>query len=68
MALLGALIGGRVAAEPDAAAALAGQCAWLPLALRIAAELAVARPVTPLAALVEELAEAAAPGAARCRW
>ena len=46
--LLGALIGGRVVAEPDAAAALAGQCARLPLALRVAAELAVARPVTPL--------------------
>ena len=44
VALLRALIGGRVVAEPDAAAALARQCAWLPLALRVAAELAVARP------------------------
>ena len=57
VALLGALIGGRVVAEPDAAAELAGQCVRLPLALRVAAELAVARPVTPLAALVEELAD-----------
>jgi hypothetical protein len=46
-----------VAAEPDAAAALAGQCARLPLALRVAAELAAVRPATPLAALVEELAD-----------
>jgi len=57
VALLGALIGARVAAEPDAAAALAGQCARLPLALRLAAELAAARPGTPLAALVTELAD-----------
>jgi len=55
--LLEALIGGRVAAEPDAAAALAGECVRLPLALRVAAELAAARPATPLAALVEELAD-----------
>ena len=39
VALLGALIGKRVGAEPDAAAVLAGQCARLPLALRMAAEL-----------------------------
>ena len=51
--LLEALIGGRVAAEPDAAAALAGECVRLPLALRVAAELAAARPATPLAALVD---------------
>jgi tetratricopeptide (TPR) repeat protein len=57
VALLGALIGARVAAEPDAAATLAGQCARLPLALRLAAELAAARPGTPLAALVTELAD-----------
>ena len=37
VALLGALIGARVAAKPDAAAALAAQCTRLPLALRIAA-------------------------------
>jgi len=57
VALLRALIGERVETEPDAAAALAGQCAWLPLALRVAAELAATRPATPLAALVEELAD-----------
>ena len=57
VALLGALIGERVAAEPDAAANLAGQCVRLPLALRVAAELAVTRPTTPLAALVVELAD-----------
>ena len=44
VALLGALIGERAEVEPDSAAALAGQCAWLPLALRIAAELAATRP------------------------
>jgi DNA-binding SARP family transcriptional activator/tetratricopeptide (TPR) repeat protein len=53
--LLRALIGGRVEAEPDAAAALAGQCARLPLALRVAAELAATRPTTSLAQLVGEL-------------
>jgi len=57
VALLRALIGGRVTAEPDAAAALADQCVRLPLALRVAAELAATRPVTPLAALVGELAD-----------
>lgn len=55
--LLGALIGGRVAAEPDAAAALAGQCVRLPLALRVAAELAAARPTISLAELVGELVD-----------
>jgi len=57
VALLGALIGARVRTEPDAAAVLAGQCARLPLALRVAAELAATRPTTPLAALVGELAD-----------
>jgi len=57
IALLGALIGERVEAEPDEAAALAGQCARLPLALRVAAELAATRPATPLAALVGELVD-----------
>jgi hypothetical protein len=57
VALLRALIGGRVEAEPDAAAELAGQCARLPLALRIAAELAAARPASRLAELVGELAD-----------
>ncbi len=57
IALLRALIGGRVEAEPDAAAVLGRQCARLPLALRVAAELAATRPATPLAGLVEELAD-----------
>ena len=46
-------------AEADTAtlAALAEQCARLPLALRVAAELANARQATPLPALVGELAD-----------
>jgi tetratricopeptide (TPR) repeat protein/transcriptional regulator with XRE-family HTH domain len=55
-ALLRSLIGGRVDVDPDAAARLAGLCARLPLALRIAAELAAARPAVPLAELAAELA------------
>jgi tetratricopeptide (TPR) repeat protein len=55
--LLCVLVGARVAAEPAAAADLAGQCARLPLALRIAAELAATRATVPLARLVEELAD-----------
>src|SRR5436189_144807 len=51
------LIGARVEAEPEAAAALAERCAWLPLALRVAAELAAARPTACLAELVAELAD-----------
>jgi tetratricopeptide (TPR) repeat protein/transcriptional regulator with XRE-family HTH domain len=55
--LLRRLIGPRVDAEPQAADTLAGQCARLPLALRVAAELAVFRPAIPLAELVVELAD-----------
>ena len=55
--LLRALIGERVAADPDAAAELAAQCCRLPLALRVAAELAAARPAVPLAELAGELAD-----------
>ena len=55
--LLRELIGARVDAEPAAAAALAGQCARLPLALRVAAELAAARPALSLAELAGELAD-----------
>ena len=47
----------RADADPAAAAALAAQCARLPLALRVAAELAAARPAAPLADLVGELAD-----------
>jgi DNA-binding SARP family transcriptional activator len=54
--LLRSLIGPRAAHDPGATAELAGLCARLPLALRIAAELAAARFTTPLAELVAELA------------
>jgi tetratricopeptide (TPR) repeat protein/transcriptional regulator with XRE-family HTH domain len=52
--LLRSLIGSRADQEPAAVAELAGLCARLPLALRIAAELA-ARRAAPLAELVTEL-------------
>ncbi len=55
--LLRELIGSRVDADPAAAAALARQCCRLPLALRIAAALAVASPDIPLADLATELAD-----------
>jgi tetratricopeptide (TPR) repeat protein len=54
-ALLRSLIGARVDAEPGPAGNLAALCCRLPLALRIAAELATAHPTTPLADLVREL-------------
>ena len=55
IALLRTLIGARVEAAPDAAEALADQCCRLPLALRIAAELAATRPDASLDLLVAEL-------------
>ncbi|MFL6074508.1 MAG: AfsR/SARP family transcriptional regulator [Mycobacteriales bacterium] len=55
LALLRRLVGQRVDLEPEAAATLADQCARLPLALRVAAELAVSRPATALADLADEL-------------
>jgi DNA-binding SARP family transcriptional activator/tetratricopeptide (TPR) repeat protein len=55
VALLRSLIGPRADAEPEAAARLAGLCCCLPLALRVAAELAAARPGMSLAALAGEL-------------
>lgn len=55
--LLRALIGGRVDAAPEAAAELADQCCGLPLALRVAAELAASQPEVPLAELTSELAD-----------
>jgi DNA-binding SARP family transcriptional activator/tetratricopeptide (TPR) repeat protein len=55
--LLRRLLGGRVDAEPAAAAALADQCARLPLALRVAAELAAGRPGATLGELAAELAD-----------
>ncbi len=57
VSLLGALIGDRVEADLSAAAALAAQCCRLPLALRLAAELAASRPAVPLAELAAELAD-----------
>jgi tetratricopeptide (TPR) repeat protein/transcriptional regulator with XRE-family HTH domain len=57
VALLRALIGGRAEADPAAAEALAGLCARLPLALRVAAELAVARPAVSLTGLASELTD-----------
>jgi len=57
ISLLQALIGDRAHAEPEAAKMLAGQCSRLPLALRLAAELATARPAVPLTDLVSELAD-----------
>lgn len=57
LSLLRALIGARVDAEADAARTLAARCARLPLALRIAAELAIARPDVSLRALADELAD-----------
>ncbi|MDQ3886766.1 MAG: NB-ARC domain-containing protein, partial [Actinomycetota bacterium] len=57
IALLRDVIGdNRVAAESEAAAELAKRCAYLPLALRIAAERAVTHPHVPLTDLTDELA------------
>jgi DNA-binding SARP family transcriptional activator/Tfp pilus assembly protein PilF len=56
VSLLRALIGRRVAANPDAARALAVRCCRLPLALRVTAELAASRPDAPLGELAGELA------------
>jgi DNA-binding SARP family transcriptional activator len=54
--LLTARLGtGRVTAEPEAVAEIAGLCACLPLALAVAAARAAARPGFPLAALAAEL-------------
>jgi DNA-binding SARP family transcriptional activator/tetratricopeptide (TPR) repeat protein len=55
--LLRVLIGVRAKADPEAVLVLAEQCARLPLALRVAAELAVARPDVPLTELTSELAD-----------
>jgi tetratricopeptide (TPR) repeat protein len=55
--LLRGLIGARVTDDPLTAAALANYCSRLPLALRVAAELAVAHPLLPLARLASQLAD-----------
>ncbi|MER5220766.1 AfsR/SARP family transcriptional regulator [Streptomyces flaveus] len=57
LALLRTLVGPRIDAEPEAAAVLTDQCGRLPLALRIAAELAVSRPDSALSELATELAD-----------
>jgi DNA-binding SARP family transcriptional activator/tetratricopeptide (TPR) repeat protein len=54
--LLRTLIGERAMADPAATAALAERCCRLPLALRVVAERAVARPAASIADLVTELA------------
>jgi tetratricopeptide (TPR) repeat protein len=53
--LLRRLVGGRAEAEPAAVEALARLCVRLPLALRVAAELAAYRPAVTLSELVHEL-------------
>jgi DNA-binding SARP family transcriptional activator/tetratricopeptide (TPR) repeat protein len=55
VALLRELIGDNAGTSPGAFTELAGLCARLPLALRITAELAAARPGVPVAELVAEL-------------
>jgi DNA-binding SARP family transcriptional activator/tetratricopeptide (TPR) repeat protein len=58
--MLSARLGaGRAAAEPDAVAQIARLCAYLPLALAVAAARAAARPSLPLSALAGELRDAA---------
>ena len=55
VALLTELIGEPARADPSAAAELARRCARLPLALRVAAERAAARPGVPLSDMVADL-------------
>jgi DNA-binding SARP family transcriptional activator/Tfp pilus assembly protein PilF len=56
-ALLRSLIGERADVEPAATDTLAAQCARLPLALRVAAELAAATPDNSIHHLIGELAD-----------
>jgi tetratricopeptide (TPR) repeat protein len=53
--LLETLIGARAVADPQTTGALARSCARLPLALRIAAEIATARPALALPDLLADL-------------
>lgn len=55
--LLRELVGSRVDREPEAAARLVARCAGLPLAVRLAAELAAARPTVGLGQLAADLAD-----------
>jgi tetratricopeptide (TPR) repeat protein/transcriptional regulator with XRE-family HTH domain len=58
--LLSARLGAsRAAAEPDAVSEIADLCAYLPLALAVAAARAACRPRFPLTALASELRDAA---------
>jgi DNA-binding SARP family transcriptional activator len=59
LALLRRIVGERVDADPAGATNLVERCARLPVALRIAGELAVARPAVGLAELGDQLAAAA---------
>jgi DNA-binding SARP family transcriptional activator len=59
LTLLRRVVGDRVDVDPCSAAVLAERCARLPLALRIAGELAVARPAIGFNQLADELAVAA---------
>ncbi|HEX6344439.1 AfsR/SARP family transcriptional regulator [Umezawaea sp.] len=58
VALVRGLVGSRVDDDPGSAAALTERCVRLPLALRLAAELAASRPATTLSRLVDELSAA----------
>ena len=55
VALLRRSLGGRVDDDAPAAERIAGRCAYLPLALRLAAEVAAARPERELSALADDL-------------
>jgi tetratricopeptide (TPR) repeat protein len=55
VALLTRLLGTRADGEPAAVAALARRCGFLPLAVRVVADLAGLQPTVPLAALVDLL-------------
>ena len=57
ISLLQLLIGPRADADPEAVTALAEQCARLPLALRVVAELAATRPDDRLIDLVDDLSD-----------
>ena len=55
VALVRRLVGVRADREPEAVRALARKCGYLPLALRVVAEIAVSRPEITLSTLVNEL-------------
>ncbi|MEJ3743993.1 BTAD domain-containing putative transcriptional regulator [Actinomycetes bacterium KLBMP 9797] len=56
--LLTGVVGQRVTAEPDSAAAILDHCGGLPLALSIAAARAVTHPELPLAVFAQQLRDA----------